>query len=37
MNDLQESDLGRVIQEYEEAFCDIPFGNSQFQIENYSL
>jgi len=37
MNDLQESDLGRVIQEYEEAFFDIPFGNSQFQIENFII
>lgn len=37
MNDLQESDLGRVIEEYEEAFFDIPFGNSKFQIENFII
>lgn len=35
MTDLKESDLGRVIEEYEEAFFDIPFGNSKFQIENF--
>jgi hypothetical protein len=34
---LKESDLGAVIKEYEEAFWDIPFGNSAFQIENFVI
>jgi hypothetical protein len=34
---LKESDLGAVIKEYEEAFWDIPFGNSGFQIENFII
>ncbi len=34
---LTEGDIGRVIEEYEEAFFDIPFGNSQFQIENFII
>ncbi len=34
---LTEGDLGKVIEEYEEAFFDIPFGNSQFQIENFII
>lgn len=37
MTDLKESDLGKVIEEYEEAFFDIPFGNSKFQIENFII
>ena len=37
MTDLKESDLGKVIEEYEEAFFDIPFGNSRFQIENFII
>jgi hypothetical protein len=37
MTELDESDLGKVIAEYEEAFFDIPFGNSKFQIENFII
>jgi hypothetical protein len=37
MTELNESDLGKVIAEYEEAFFDIPFGNSKFQIENFII
>ena len=37
MIELKESDLGRVIKEHEEAFWDIPFGNSAFQIENFII
>ncbi len=37
MTDLKESDLGKVIEEYEEGFFDIPFGNSRFQIENFII
>ncbi len=34
---LKESDLGKVIEEYDKAFFDIPFGNSAFQIENFII
>ena len=34
---LKESDLGKVIKEYDEAFFDIPFSNSAFQIENFII
>lgn len=37
MKELKESDLGRVIGEYEEAFLNIPFGNSKFQIEHFII
>ncbi len=37
MTDLKESDLGKVIEEYEEGFFHIPFGNSRFQIENFII
>lgn len=32
---LDEKDLPGVIQEFQDAFYDIPFGNSKFQIENF--
>jgi hypothetical protein len=34
---LQESELGKIATEYEEAFFDIPFGNSAFQIRNFII
>jgi hypothetical protein len=34
---LEESELGKIATEYEEAFFDIPFGNSAFQIRNFII
>ena len=37
MPQMSETDFGRIVDEYEEAFNDIPFGNSGFQIENFII
>ena len=37
MTQMSETDFGRIVDEYEEAFNDIPFGNSGFQIENFII
>ncbi len=37
MTQMSETDFGRIVDEYEEAFNDIPFGNSGFQIDNFII
>ena len=34
---LKEEDIARIVSECEDAFADIPFGNSKFQIENFVI
>lgn len=34
---LRKQDISTVVKEFEEAFFDIPFGNSQFQIDNFVI
>lgn len=34
---LKEQDIAKVVDECEDAFADIPFGNSKFQIENFVI
>jgi hypothetical protein len=34
---LEESEFGKITTEYDDAFFDIPFGNSTFQIHNFII